>query len=106
MIFWIIVFLFFFPSTNESIKESWQVKSISTLKVVAYWSGSNNTDWENPGNWYCGAVPDKNTDVLIEAGKPNYPEINCNRACRSVSAAAGTSVRVKLNKLLLLTGQN
>jgi hypothetical protein len=33
MIFWIIVFLFFFPSTNESIKESWQVKSISTLKV-------------------------------------------------------------------------
>ncbi|MBS1734306.1 MAG: hypothetical protein JST02_13510, partial [Bacteroidetes bacterium] len=80
--------------------------SISTLKVVAYWSGASNTDWENPGNWYCGAVPDKNTDVLIEAGKPNYPEINCNRACRSVSAAAGTSVRVKLNKLLLLTGQN
>ena len=80
--------------------------STSTLKFVAYWNGSSNTDWENTGNWNCGAVPDKNTDVLINAGKPNYPEVNCNRVCRSITADPATSLKVKANKVLMVTGKN
>ena len=80
--------------------------SVSTVKLIAYWNGSSNKDWENTGNWNCGSVPDKNTDVIIEAGKPNYPEINCNRACRSINAAPNTSVTLKTNKLLMVTGKN
>lgn len=33
MIFWIIVYLVFVPLQTKSTKESWQVKSVSTLKV-------------------------------------------------------------------------
>jgi hypothetical protein len=80
--------------------------SIYSLKITAYWTGAFNKDWENPGNWSCGAVPDKNTDIIIEAGKLNYPEINCNRACRSINAAPGTSVRIKTDKLLMMMGGN
>jgi hypothetical protein len=77
----------------------------TTIRVVAYWTGAGNTDWENPGNWGCGTVPDKNTDVLIYNGKPNYPEINCNRACRSISATQGTSLKLKDAKILYITGK-
>jgi hypothetical protein len=80
--------------------------STSTLKLIAYWNGSSNKDWENTGNWNCGAVPDKNTDVIIEAGKPNYPEVNCNRICRSINAMPSTSVTIKAGKVLMLSGKN
>ena len=76
----------------------------TTIKITAYWTGAANTDWENPGNWGCGIVPDKNTDVYIYNGKLNYPEVNCNRACRSVSATTGTSLKVNGAKIFYITG--
>ncbi len=78
----------------------------STLSFAAYWSGNSNTDWENPSNWGCGAVPDRYTDVFIYGGKANYPEVNCNRVCRSIYAAPSTSLKVSSDKILLLTGKN
>jgi hypothetical protein len=37
-----------------------------TVTVTAMtWTGSVNTDWNNPGNWACGFVPDSNTPVDI-----------------------------------------
>ena len=82
------------------------LSSVSTLKLVSYWNGSSNKDWENTGNWNCGAVPDRNTDVIIEAGKPNYPEVNCNRVCRSINAMPSTTVTVKAGKVLMVSGRN
>ena len=78
--------------------------STSKMRIVAYWNGSSNTDWENTGNWDCGLVPDRNTDVIINAGKPNYPDIACNRACHSIWTGAGTSLKLQSNKILMLTG--
>ena len=65
-------------------------------------SGSSNIDWENTGNWNCGALPDKNTDVLINAGKPNYPEVTYNRVCRSIVADPANSLKVKAGKILMI----
>jgi hypothetical protein len=45
----------------------------TTLTVVSMnWTGAVNTDWNNPGNWACGFVPDSNTPVQIlnVANKP------------------------------------
>jgi hypothetical protein len=80
--------------------------NIDTLKITAYWTGSMNADWETPANWGCGIVPDLNTDVIIYNGKPNYPEVTCNRICRSITANPGTSVKVDDSKIFMIKGRN
>ena len=81
------------------------ISDVSTLKITALWTGAANKDWENPGNWGCGTVPDANTDVYIYNGKVNYPEISCNRICRSVYATVGTSLKVNDGKIFYIKGQ-
>ncbi len=58
------------------------------------WNGTVSTAWEDPANWSCGIVPDVNTKVYITSGKSNYPVITSMATCKSISIAAGTSVRV------------
>jgi hypothetical protein len=79
--------------------------NIFSIQIADFWKGTVSTDWENPLNWACGNVPDKNTDVYIYGTKPNYPEVNCNRACRSVYVDAGTSLKVNSGRLLYITGK-
>ena len=53
-------------------------------KIQSVWKGTINKLWENPANWNCGIVPDENTDIVIEAGLNNYPEVGSNATCRSI----------------------
>ena len=75
------------------------------LKYTAIWGGTVSTAWEDAGNWACGIIPDEYTDVIIKSGAPNYPIINSNAACRSLSATTVTSVRVKTGFSLLISGK-
>jgi hypothetical protein len=79
--------------------------NIFTLKFVSFWTGATSTAWENAGNWNCGSVPDGNTDVYINAGKPRYPLVNSIRAARSVNLQYGTSVQVAAGQQLTITGK-
>lgn len=65
-----------------------------TLKYLLAWTGDIDTDWANSGNWSCGVVPDENTDVVINPGLINYPVLESNGTCRSISAKPGTSVTI------------
>jgi len=38
------------------------------LKITARWHGGTGNAWENPANWFCGQLPDRSTDVLINSG--------------------------------------
>lgn len=69
------------------------------------WDGTISTAWENPLNWSCGSVPDANTAVIINSGKPNYPVVNSIATCKSINAFSGTSVQVKTGFRLDITGQ-
>lgn len=42
------------------------------------WIGRVSTDWNNPGNWSCGVVPDSTKSVMIAAGTPFAPAIITN----------------------------
>ena len=44
--------------------------------------------WNNPANWSCNALPDANTDVIINTGTP---VLNVNGTCRSISVSAGAN---------------
>ena len=62
-----------------------------SLKITARWSGAINGAWENPVNWNCGQLPDRNTDVQINAGRAI---VNSNVEVRSLrlSPSAGVTV--------------
>ena len=63
------------------------------VNVLPYssWTGAVNTNWDEPGNWTCGAIPSGSTDIVILSGAVNMPDVgdasgistimaNCNNA--------------------------
>lgn len=47
--------------------------------------------WEDTGNWYCQALPDANTDIVIVSGTVT---INSNAVCRSLMVMPGANIIV------------
>lgn len=76
---------------------------VYTAKFTATWEGTANNVWENPANWSCGILPDANTDVLINAGKPNYPQLGANTSVRTVRIASGATATIKTGFNLTIT---
>jgi hypothetical protein len=62
-----------------------------TLRFSSYWTGDLNSNWENPGNWSCGKIPDENTDVIINSGAVI---VNSNQTVRTLFLAPSVSLTV------------
>lgn len=78
--------------------------SVFTLRIISYWNGSINNQWEEPLNWNCGIIPDKYTDVYISPSKmkaDNFPEINSEAECRCIRISKSMSCRVKTGSLTI-----
>lgn len=67
------------------------VSSSFYLQLANTWTGAVNNQWETPGNWSCGTVPDANTDVIVNSGTVT---VNSNTSCRSLKVSPGASVQV------------
>ncbi len=76
----------------------------SVLSFAESWTGNIDTAWEKTGNWNCGVIPDIYTDVSIKSGLTNYPVVNSNAACHSLSAAPATSVTIITGQSLNIAG--
>ncbi|MEO7309093.1 MAG: choice-of-anchor D domain-containing protein [Chitinophagaceae bacterium] len=72
------------------------------LEFVSTYTGGTGGAWENTANWSCSAIPDANTDVVINSGSP---VVNSNRSCRSVTLKPGTQITVKSGFGLTITGK-
>ncbi|MGB2087057.1 MAG: T9SS type A sorting domain-containing protein [Psychroflexus salarius] len=56
------------------------------------WTGDVNSDWDNPGNWSTGVIPNANYDVEIPTGRPNYPILNVNAGAKNLTLGDGASI--------------
>jgi hypothetical protein len=74
------------------------------LKFSLTWTGALSTAWENPGNWSCGTIPDRNFDVIIPSAATNYPRVNSNAVCHSLSAQPGCTIIINTGFALTTTG--
>ncbi len=61
------------------------------LKFSNSWTGAISTNWENPGNWSCGKVPDNFTDVIIDSGAV---VVNASTTVRTLTVSPGASLTV------------
>jgi len=82
-----------------------QIGILYSLKFSATWTGNSDTDWKNSGNWNCGILPDMNTDVIINSGAPNFPIINSNATCRSLSANSSSMITITNGSNLTITSK-
>lgn len=68
------------------------------------WSGKVNSDWNNPGNWFCNMVPDNATDVIIPACITTYsPDIDGIATVNDLTLEDGACVHV--NAILKIGGK-
>ena len=67
---------------------------VYTLKFNTSWQGTVSNVWENAANWSCGQLPDANSDVIIDAGKLNYPQVNVNTSVRTLTVNTGATIMV------------
>jgi len=74
--------------------------TVTTLKFVNRWTGSVNNLWNNAANWSCGAVPDANTDAVINSGTV---VLNANGTCRSIAVNAGAGFTANTGFTLQVT---
>lgn len=68
------------------------------------WTGAVSTDWNDAGNWNCGGVPTITSEVLIQAGKPNYPILNSNVEIKKIKLDPGATVTTGSGFELKLNG--
>jgi hypothetical protein len=66
----------------------------ATINYPIYWSGAVSTAWEDPANWIGGKLPDINIDVIVNSGLQNYPVVNSNATCRSLTVKPGATFTI------------
>ncbi len=72
--------------------------------VTSVWTGVVNTAWSNAANWQCGQLPVITTAVIINGGRPNYPQVTTNMTLKSLTVNPGASVQVNTGVVITLTG--
>jgi len=110
------------PSTNQTVSSSgtnyfrayngcgWGNQGSATVSIIsvpsaAIWMGTSGSDWDNPSNWLCGAVPTASDDVIISY-VTNHPVVNSINVatCRNITIDALASLYVNSGKDLSVYG--
>jgi hypothetical protein len=70
------------------------------------WLGAVSTDWHNPANWSCNAVPVITTDVVIVSLTPYNCEVLTGNVavCHKITAVPGSNVKVNTGAALTVSG--
>ena len=91
------------PSSWNGRKYRCRVNSnysiIHTLRFENTWTGAVSTAWEDPANWSCGAIPDANTNVVINSGTV---VINTSTTIRSLRLGPGVNFTVSTGVILTI----
>ena len=93
-------------SANTDYCSNWTTLSFTTEpENAAEWTGELSTNWFDGGNWKCGTVPGPGFEVVVNAGKPNYPVITSNTTIKKLTVNSGASVNVSTGVTLTITSQ-
>jgi Leucine-rich repeat (LRR) protein len=72
-----------------------------SLQFEDVWTGAISSAWTNASNWSCGAVPDGNTDVIINSGATVV--LSADASVRSITVNPGASFTVMPPYILTIT---
>lgn len=72
---------------------------------TAEWTGAHDIFWDDERNWKCGQIPDANTEVIINGGRPYYPTVSYNLTIKKLTLNSGASIRIPPGVTLTITSQ-
>jgi hypothetical protein len=61
---------------------------------VNTWTGALSTNWSDPNNWSCGAVPISVTNVVIPTGAGRMPQLTASSQSNTLQLQANTTLRL------------
>ncbi len=75
----------YYGTLLRSLADASNPGPVYTLKLGTTWTGSQNTNWHNAGNWSCGIIPTIAIDAIIHGNVSIFPLIESpDAAARSV----------------------
>ncbi len=87
------LFIFLLSLTALPVIARTEDRNRSPFGCSSTWTGAVNTNWNIPGNWCDGIVPNAAALVTIPSGVTNYPQISsANALAASVTINSGASV--------------
>lgn len=64
---------------------------IVNIIASGIWLGTTSSNWNDASNW-CGGIPTSSTNVVINSGTPNAPQINTTAVVNNITINSGASL--------------
>lgn len=83
-------------------------QSTQSITKQSIWTGAVNNEWNNPGNWNTGTVPDETTNTVIPNNTKTMPVVggvfNFNSSTADINVQAGATLTIPQNHTLNVFG--
>jgi hypothetical protein len=70
------------------------IDATDEVLVGTIWTGNSSTNWATGSNWEGNTVPASGDDIVIPAGRPNYPILDQNRTIGSIFMGENATTRL------------
>jgi hypothetical protein len=77
------------PDGNTGLQDATDEIIVGTI-----WTGNTSTDWGTNTNWEGNAVPATGAEIVVPAGRINYPVLDQNRTIGSMYMGTGATARL------------
>jgi len=96
--------IYYATQTVSGCESTTRLAVTASLVNNGTWLGSTSTDWNTASNW-CGGVPTSSTNVVINSGASNYPNlsIGADGVANTISINSGGSFTMGGSELLTIT---
>ncbi len=68
------------------------------------WIGVVDSDWDTPGNWINGVIPNASIDTRIINAPPNFPKVDETANCKSLFVDANDSITINTGSVFSADG--
>jgi hypothetical protein len=95
---------YYASQTTNSCESTTRLDVTASFISSGNWLGITDTDWNTASNW-CGGVPTSSTNVVINSGASNYPNLSsgADGLANSVTINSGGSLTISETETLTIT---
>lgn len=96
--------IYYATQTVSGCESTTRFAVTATLVINGTWLGNTSTDWNTATNW-CGGVPTSATNVVINSGASNYPDLStgADGVANSITINSGGSFIMGGSEILTIT---
>jgi hypothetical protein len=96
--------IYYASQTFSGCESTTRFAVTASLVINGTWLGTTSTDWNTASNW-CGGVPTSSTNVVINSGASNYPDLStgADGVANSITINSGGSFIMGGSEMLTIT---